>query len=79
DRDMIATAIESGLAAAATRGIRGREVTPFLLTHVAAATDGRSVEANMALVRDNAAVAGRIAVALAALRVSPDSGHGGAG
>ena len=79
DRDMIATAIESGLAAAATRGIRGREVTPFLLTHVAAATDGRSVEANMALVRDNAAVAGRIAVALAARRVSPDSGHGSAG
>jgi len=79
DRDMIATAIESGLAAAATRGIRGREVTPFLLTHVAAATDGRSLEANKALVRDNAAVAGRIAVALAARRVSPDSGFGSAG
>ena len=73
DRDMITAAIESGLAAATARGVRGRDVTPFLLTHVAAATDGRSLEANMALVRDNAAVAGRIAVALSALRTSPDA------
>ena len=79
DRDMIATAIESGLAAAATRGIRGREVTPFLLTHVAAATDGRSQVANMALVRDNAAVAGRIAVALATLHGSTEARVGSAG
>jgi len=79
DRDMIAAAIESGLAAAATRGIRGREVTPFLLTHVAAATDGRSQVANMALVRDNAAVAGRIAVALATLHGSTEARVGSAG
>ena len=79
DRDLIAAAIESGLAAATARGIRGREVTPFLLTHVATATDGRSLVANMALVRDNAAVAGRIAVALAALGGSTDAPGGSTG
>ena len=79
DRDMIAAAIESGLAVATARGVRGRDVTPFLLTHVAMATDGRSLEANMALVRDNAAVAGRIAVALSALRASPDARERGPG
>jgi len=79
DRDLIAAAIDSGLAAAAAAGIRGREVTPFLLTHVAAATNGRSLVANMALVRHNAAVAGGIAVALAALRGTTDASGGAAG
>ena len=65
DRGLIAAAIESGLAAATSHGIRGREVTPFLLAHVAGATDGRSLEANVALVRHNAAIAGQIAMALA--------------
>ena len=65
DGGLIAAAIESGLAAATSHGIRGREVTPFLLAHVAGVTDGRSLEANVALVRHNAAVAGHIAMALA--------------
>ena len=79
DRDLIAAAIESGLAAATAHGIRGREVTPFLLAHVAGATDGRSLDANVALARHNAATAGHIAVALAARRGRPHGQDGDAG
>ena len=45
--------------------MRGREVTPFLLERVRALTGGASLEANVALVKNNAAVGARIAVALA--------------
>ena len=58
-------AIEAALAAADAQGIRGKAVTPFVLAEVARLTGGRSVEANVALLRNNARVAARIAVALA--------------
>jgi pseudouridine-5'-phosphate glycosidase len=45
--------------------IQGNEVTPFLLARVAEYSNGRTVQANMALLRRNAALAARIAVALA--------------
>ncbi len=66
DPAVIAAAIADGLAAATAEGVHGRDVTPFLLAHVAEATDGASLAANVALVRHNAATAARIAVALAA-------------
>jgi pseudouridine-5'-phosphate glycosidase len=40
-------------------------VTPFVLERIAAATGGRTVAANIALVEHNAAVAGALAAALA--------------
>ena len=45
--------------------IHGRAVTPFLLSKIEALTNGRSVTTNMALLENNARVAGAIAVALA--------------
>jgi pseudouridine-5'-phosphate glycosidase len=57
--------LADGLAAAAAAGVTGKAVTPFLLDHFHRATDGASLRANVALVRSNAALAGRIAVALA--------------
>jgi len=60
----ITAAIEGGLAAATAAGVTGRDVTPFLLAHVAAATGGASLEANVALVVHNAATAGAISLAL---------------
>lgn len=57
--------IESAMARAVAEGVRGKEITPFLLREVARLTGGRSLEANVALLRNNAAVAARIAVALA--------------
>jgi pseudouridine-5'-phosphate glycosidase len=58
-------AIRDALGEAAQRGIRGKEVTPFLLSSVAERTAGRSLEANVALLRNNARVAAAIAAAMA--------------
>lgn len=46
-------------------GVVGAAVTPFVLGRIAAATDGRSIPANLALAANNAGVAGRIAAAIA--------------
>jgi pseudouridine-5'-phosphate glycosidase len=56
--------IASALAAAQRRGIRGSATTPFLLSQVAQETGGTSINANLALLENNAAVAARIALAL---------------
>jgi pseudouridine-5'-phosphate glycosidase len=61
----IASKIDEALAAAKAQGIAGKAITPFLLAHLAHATDGRSIATNRALVAQNAGVAARIAVALA--------------
>ncbi len=57
-------AIGKALAAAEAQGVAGKAVTPFVLAEVARQTGGRSVQANLALLRNNAQVATRIAVAL---------------
>jgi pseudouridine-5'-phosphate glycosidase len=54
------------LAAAAARGIRGGATTPFLLERFHRETGGATLEANVALVRRNAALAAQIARAAAA-------------
>jgi pseudouridine-5'-phosphate glycosidase len=43
--------------------VRGKDVTPFLLEFFHTATQGRSLEVNVALVRSNAVLAAAIAVA----------------
>jgi Uncharacterized enzyme involved in pigment biosynthesis len=60
-------AIAEALADAEARGIVGKSVTPFLLAALERITAGRSLTANMALIRNNAVVAARIAAAYAAL------------
>jgi pseudouridine-5'-phosphate glycosidase len=57
--------VEGAVAEAEARGVRGQAVTPFLLAALAEATAGDSLACNLALLEDNAAVAGRLAVALA--------------
>jgi pseudouridine-5'-phosphate glycosidase len=59
-------AVARANAEAEAAGITGAAVTPFVLDRIAAATDGRSIPANLALAEQNAAVAARIAVALQA-------------
>ena len=66
DGGEVERAISSALERAAARGIRGKEVTPFLLRAVAERTGGRSLEANVALLLNNARVAAEVAVAVAA-------------
>ncbi|MCU1498123.1 MAG: psuG [Acidimicrobiales bacterium] len=55
--------LHEGLAAAATAGVRGKDVTPFLLAHFHAATGGESLRANIEIILGNAALAAGIAVA----------------
>ncbi len=57
----ISTAIEMATKA----GITGKAVTPFLLSRMVEITDGRSLNTNIALIRNNARLAARIACALA--------------
>ena len=60
--------IASALAAAESGGVSGGAVTPFVLARIAAATGGRAVSANVALVENNARLAAALAAALAAGR-----------
>jgi pseudouridine-5'-phosphate glycosidase len=57
--------IAAALAEADRLGIRGKDVTPFLLAEIVKATKGRSLQANIALVKNNAKVAAEIAAAFA--------------
>jgi len=63
----VEAAIATALADAQARQIRGKEITPFLLARIAELTAGESLAANIALLRNNAAVAAEIAVDLANL------------
>ena len=56
--------IDAALNAAAEAGVSGGAVTPFVIERIAAATGGRTVAANLALIEHNAGVAAAIAVAL---------------
>ena len=58
--------LTEALAAAEAEGIRGRDVTPFLLARFHDRTRGASLEANVRLVLANARLAARIAVAASA-------------
>ena len=62
--ERVEQSLADALAEADRRGLRGPEVTPFLLRAVAEATGGESVEANLALLENNARVGAEIAVAL---------------
>ncbi|HJQ42355.1 MAG TPA: pseudouridine-5'-phosphate glycosidase, partial [Jatrophihabitantaceae bacterium] len=57
--------LATGLAAAAERGVTGKDVTPFLLDWFHRETSGASLVANVALVVANARLAADIAVAYA--------------
>jgi pseudouridine-5'-phosphate glycosidase len=51
-------------------GVTRKELTPYLLARVNALTGGRSLKANIALVKNNAALAAKVAVALSKLAAS---------
>ncbi|MFF0576214.1 pseudouridine-5'-phosphate glycosidase [Streptosporangium saharense] len=55
--------LAEALAAARQRGVSGQAITPFLLDYLVRGTDGASLEANLAAVRGNVRLAGRIAAA----------------
>ncbi|MFI6923100.1 pseudouridine-5'-phosphate glycosidase [Nonomuraea spiralis] len=55
--------LAEALAAAEREGVKGQAITPFLLGYLVKGTGGASLEANLAAVRGNTALAARIAVA----------------
>ena len=59
--------IEAAIKNAEAAGVKGKDVTPYLLDRLAEATGGRTVETNIALLKSNAEVAAQIAVAYANL------------
>jgi pseudouridine-5'-phosphate glycosidase len=62
--ELIEGAILEALRVAEAAGIGGRDVTPFLLARIVDLTNGKSVDANVALVLSNARLAAKLAVAL---------------
>ncbi|WP_299587535.1 pseudouridine-5'-phosphate glycosidase [uncultured Tateyamaria sp.] len=67
DRATLAPIIAQATADADTYGITGKGVTPYLLQRIFELTDGRSLTANIALVRNNARLAAEIAAEMGKL------------
>jgi len=57
-------AIDTALAQAEKQGIEGKALTPFLLDYIKQVTGGESLRANIALIKHNAEIGAKIAVAL---------------
>lgn len=68
DEKTITDVIETALKEAEEQHISGKEVTPFLLAKVKELTGGKSLESNIALVKNNAVLGAKIAVNLASLK-----------
>lgn len=64
DGAAISTAISQGIAASAEEGVRGKDITPYLLERISAATAGESSRAALALTLSNARLAGQLAAEL---------------
>jgi len=68
DRQDLEPLISKALAEANAAGIGGKDVTPYLLQRIFELTDGKSLETNVALVKNNAVLAAQIAATLSASR-----------
>ena len=64
-RETVEAAVERARAEARRNAVRGAAVTPFLLSEVTRLTNGGSLVANVALLRENAALAGAVAKEIA--------------
>jgi len=64
DSALLESVLDASLRGAANQQISGRDVTPFLLSRMAAASDGATLRANIALLKNNARVATQVASAL---------------
>ena len=71
DPQVFGDALADALAAAASSGIRGKAVTPFLLDRIQQVTGGASVTVNLTIARGNVSLAGQIARAWAERAAEP--------
>jgi len=61
-------AIQAALADAERLHIRGSAITPYLLTRVSELTEGESLEANLALLKNNAKIAAKVSTAISGIK-----------
>ncbi|RWZ51355.1 pseudouridine-5'-phosphate glycosidase [Halobacillus fulvus] len=62
DESFINRIIDDAISQAKRRGVTGKDVTPFLLSEVNRQTEGKSLEANISLIKSNAELGARVAV-----------------
>ncbi|MFI2073486.1 pseudouridine-5'-phosphate glycosidase [Streptomyces triculaminicus] len=74
DSAEVDAAIADAIVAAEREGVRGNAITKYLMRAVDKVTDGRSAQANMSVLISTAELAGRLAVAHAALRAEGSEG-----
>lgn len=65
----IEDAIQTAVSEASSKGVTGRDVTPYVLQRVNVLTKGKSLQANIALIHNNAKVGSKIACALSKHKV----------
>ena len=77
DFDKMSAVIDKAMAMADEAGVKGKNITPFLLAHIVELTGGDSLKTNIQLAFNNARAAAQIAVELAKLRqhIQNDIGH----
>lgn len=68
DEKTINSVIETALKEAEEKHISGKNVTPFMLGKVKELTEGKSLDANIALVKNNAVVGAKLAVSFNAMK-----------
>ena len=61
-KSTLENALEEAIEEMNEKGIKGKEVTPYLLSKIVELTSGKSLESNIALIKNNAKLAGEIAV-----------------
>lgn len=64
ERDSLESMLDTLVQDAEEYGIRGKELTPFLLSEMSTRSGGRTLAANIALLKNNARIAAEIAVAI---------------
>lgn len=67
DKEYIDSIIDEAIEESEKLGVKGKDLTPFLLKRIVEKTEGKSLEANLHLVYNNAKVGSRIAVAYSKL------------
>ncbi|KAM9582265.1 uncharacterized protein ACIB01_001629 isoform 3-T4 [Guaruba guarouba] len=72
---VIEEAIQQALSEARSKGITGKELTPFMLQRLNELTVGKSLDSNLALIQNNARVGSGIAVALSKLKKARRKGN----
>ena len=60
----IENAVQQSIKESQEKGLQGAETTPFLLKRIQELTEGKSLAANIALIKNNAAVGAQISAAL---------------